>query len=46
VAKSILVENKPKLVQIAERLIVEESLEGERLEKLFNEPVAAAPAQA
>jgi cell division protease FtsH len=46
VAKSILVENKPKLVQIAERLIVEESLEGERLEKLFNEPVAAAAAQA
>ncbi|MBN2098978.1 MAG: ATP-dependent zinc metalloprotease FtsH [Dehalococcoidia bacterium] len=46
VAKSILVENKPKLVQIAERLIVEESLEGEKLEKLFNEPIPVAPAQA
>lgn len=45
VAKAILVENKPKLVQIAQRLVVEESLEGEKLEKLFNEPVPAAPAQ-
>ncbi|MDM7999695.1 MAG: ATP-dependent zinc metalloprotease FtsH [Dehalococcoidia bacterium] len=46
VAKAILLENKAKLVQIAERLIAEESLEGERLEKLFNEPVPTAPAQA
>ena len=44
VAKAILVENKPKLVQIAQRLVAEESLEGEKLEKLFNEPVPAAPA--
>jgi len=46
VAKAILVENKPKLVQIAQRLVAEESLEGEKLEKLFNEPVPTAPAQA
>jgi cell division protease FtsH len=46
VAKAILVENKPKLVQIAQRLVAEETLEGEKLEKLFNEPVPAAPAQA
>jgi cell division protease FtsH len=45
VAKGILVENKPKLAQIAQRLVSEESLEGEKLEKLFNEPVPAAPAQ-
>jgi cell division protease FtsH len=45
VAKAILAENKPKLVQIAQRLVAEESLEGEKLEKLFNEPVPAAPAQ-
>jgi cell division protease FtsH len=45
VAKGILAENKPKLVQIAQRLVAEESLEGEKLEKLFNEPVPAAPAQ-
>lgn len=45
-AKAILTENKPKLVQIAQRLITDESLEGENLEKLFNEPVPVAPAQA
>jgi cell division protease FtsH len=45
VAKGILVENKPKLLQIAQRLMVEETIEGDTLEKLFNEPVPAAPAQ-
>jgi cell division protease FtsH len=44
-AKGILAENKPKLVQIAQRLMVDETIEGEKLEKLFNEPVPAAPAQ-
>ncbi len=39
VAKRILTENKPKLVQIAEKLIVQETLEGEELETLFNQPV-------
>jgi cell division protease FtsH len=45
VAKGILVENKPKLVQIALRLMVDETIEGDTLEKLFNEPVPATPAQ-
>ena len=39
VAKKILSENKPKLIQIAQRLIAQETLEGEKLESLFNEPV-------
>ena len=39
VAKRILTENKPKLVQIAERLIAQETLEGEELETLFNQPI-------
>jgi len=39
VAKRILTENKPKLIKIAQRLIAEETLEGEELETLFNEPV-------
>ena len=38
-AKRILTENKPKLIQIAKRLIDEETIEGEKLEALFNEPV-------
>ncbi len=46
VTKNILTENKAKLQQIAQRLITEETIEGETLEKLFNEPVPAASAQA
>ena len=42
-AKTILLENKPKLIQIAQKLIVEETLEGEDLEALFREPVDSAP---
>jgi cell division protease FtsH len=38
-AKTILLENKSKLIQIAQKLIVEETLEGEDLEALFREPV-------
>ena len=38
-AKTILTENKPKLVQIAETLLVKETLEGDELDALFNEPV-------
>ena len=38
VAKKILAENKPKLVQVAEKLIAQETLEGEELEALFSEP--------
>ncbi len=37
VARRILTENRPKLIQIAERLIAHETLEGEELESLFNE---------
>jgi len=36
-AKRILTENKPKLGHIAERLIAQETLEGNELEELFNE---------
>jgi cell division protease FtsH len=45
-ARDILTKNKAKLVQIAERLIAEETLEGEKLEALFNEPVPAPAAPA
>ena len=38
-AERILTENKPKLIQIAEKLITLETIEGEKLEALFNEPV-------
>jgi len=39
VAKKTLIENKPKLIQIAQRLIAKETLEGEELEALFEQPV-------
>lgn len=39
VAKRVLTKNKPKLIQIAEKLIAQETLEGEELESLFTEPV-------
>ena len=45
-AKTILNENKQKLIQIAQRLIAEETLEGEELEALFNEPVESTPQEA
>ncbi len=38
-AKKILTENKPKLIQIAEQLIAQETIEGAALETLFNSPV-------
>ena len=40
-AKKVLTENKLKLKHIAEELITKETLEGEALEALFNEPAAA-----
>jgi len=46
VAKRILTENKPKLIQISERLTAQETLEGEELEALFNQPVLSSPAEA
>ncbi len=45
-AKTILTENKSKLVQIAERLLVKETLEGDELDALFNEPVTEKKAEA
>jgi cell division protease FtsH len=39
-AKKILTENKPKLIQIAEQLITQETIEGAGLETLFNESVS------
>jgi cell division protease FtsH len=39
-AKSILTENRAKLVQVAERLIQRETIEGDELDSLFNESVA------
>ena len=38
VAKRVLTKNKPKLIQLAEKLIDQETLEGEELESLFTEP--------
>jgi cell division protease FtsH len=42
VAKEVLTKNRAKLVQIAEALIVTETIEGEELEALFNKPVEGA----
>lgn len=39
-AQRILRENKARLVHLAERLIIAETLEGSELEKVFTEPVA------
>ena len=38
-AKKILTKDKPKLIQIAEKLITQETIEGEELDELFNAPV-------
>ncbi len=38
-AKKILIENRPKLIKITEKLITQETLEGEELEALFNGPM-------
>jgi len=46
VAKRVLTQNKPKLVQIAEKLIAQETLEGEELEALFNEAVTSPSPEA
>jgi len=42
VAKEILTQNRAKLVQLAEALIADETIEGEELEELFNKPVEEA----
>ena len=36
-ARKVLTENKPKLVQLAEKLIAQETIEGEELDALFSE---------
>ncbi len=38
-ASKILTENKSKLIHIAKKLIAQETIEGEELESLFDEPV-------
>ena len=38
-AKKILTENKPKLIQLAEKLINQETIEGGELDELFDAPV-------
>ncbi len=43
VAKDILTENHDKLVQIAERLIIEETIEGDALNKLFDAKLSDSP---
>ena len=43
VAKTILTENKERLIKIAEELIAKETLEGEALETLLNESVPPTP---
>ncbi|HJX70163.1 MAG TPA: ATP-dependent zinc metalloprotease FtsH [Dehalococcoidia bacterium] len=46
IANEILTQNKAKLVQIAKRLMAEETIEGEVLENLFNEPIPSPSAEA
>ena len=45
VAKNILSENKPRLIHIAEKLIAQETLEGEELEALFRETAPESKAE-
>jgi len=45
-AKNILTESKAKLVQVAEKLIAQETLEGEELEALFKEAVTSPVTEA
>jgi cell division protease FtsH len=40
--RKILQDNRPRLVHLAEKLMVEETLEGAQLEKLFTEPITEA----
>jgi len=42
-ARRILTENKPRLIHIAEKIIVQETLEGEELELAFSEPLSVKP---
>jgi cell division protease FtsH len=42
-ARRILTENKPRLIHIAEKIIAQETLEGEELELAFSEPLSVKP---
>ena len=42
-AKRVLTENRAKLVQLAQALMANETIEGQELEDLFNSPVEEAP---
>ncbi len=46
VAKKILSDNKPRLVYMAEKLLVRETLEGKELESALSEPVPTTPPEA
>jgi len=46
VAKKILGENKTRLIHIARQLIAQETLEGEALEAVFNEPIPESSPEA
>jgi len=45
-ASKILTENKAKLIRIAQKLVAEETLEGDKLEALFSEPIPSPVPQA
>ena len=45
-ARKILTKNKPKLVCIAEKLVAQETLEGEELEAVFGEAAPSPPSEA
>ncbi len=45
-ARKILTENKAKLIKLAEKLIAQETLEGEELEAIFGEAVPSPPVEA
>jgi cell division protease FtsH len=40
VAKKLLAENRPRLVHLAKKLLVKETLEGPELEAAFSEPLS------
>ena len=42
-ALEVLTENRPKLEQLAQALLVHETLEGDDLDKVFNEPPEQQP---
>jgi cell division protease FtsH len=45
IARNILLQNKLRLTYIAERLIAQETLEGEELEAVFTKPISKTPSK-